>query len=87
MTSWLAADLEAGDYILVCFVSDQATGTPYAFMGMIDVFIIWWLLVNAIGLAVLYKRRTAPIFWSLFGVYIAIALIVAGVTRSLSGGA
>ncbi len=67
------------------FVED--TNFIALFLGMIDVFIIWWLLVNAIGLAVLYKRRTAPIFWSLFGVYIAIALIVAGVTRSLSGGA
>ncbi len=40
VTSWLAADLEAGDYILVCFVGDQATGTPHAFMGMIDVITV-----------------------------------------------
>jgi Yip1 domain len=63
------------------------TSLPALFLGMIDLFIVWWLIVNAIGLAVLYKRRTAPIFWSLFGVYIAIALIVAGVIRSFSGGA
>jgi hypothetical protein len=67
------------------FVDD--TSFIALFLGMIDVFIIWWLIVNAIGLAVLYKRRTAPIFWSLFGVYMVIALIVAGVMRSFSGGA
>jgi len=63
------------------------TSFPALFLGMIDLFIVWWLIVNAIGLAVLYKRRTAPIFWSFMGVYIVIALVVAGVTRSLSGGA
>jgi Yip1 domain len=67
------------------FVED--TNVIALFLGMIDVFIVWWLIVNAIGLAVLYKRRTAPIFWSLMGVYIAIALIVVGVTKALSGGA
>ena len=30
-------------------------------LGMIDIFLIWWLVVLAIGLAVLYRRRTQPI--------------------------
>jgi Yip1 domain len=67
------------------FLDDTNIGAR--FLGTIDVFIIWWVLVNAIGLAVLYKRRTAPIFWSLMGVYIVIALIYVSVTRMLSGGA
>ena len=32
-----------------------------------DMFIIWDLLVTAIGLGVLYQRKTAPIFWTLHG--------------------
>ena len=44
-------------------------------LGMIDLFIIWWLLVLAIGLAVLYRRRTQPIAIALFGVYAVIALV------------
>ena len=28
---------------------------------MIDMFLIWYVLVLAIGLAVLYRRRTQPI--------------------------
>jgi len=57
------------------------------FLGTIDVFIIWWMFVIAIGLAVLFKRRTAPIFWSLLGVYLVLALIYVSVTRIMSGGA
>ena len=30
-------------------------------LGMIDLFLIWWVFVLAIGLAVLYRRRTQPI--------------------------
>jgi Yip1 domain len=52
--------------------------------GMVDLFIIWWLIVLAIGLGVLYRRRTQPIAWSLFGVYAVIAVIVA-IVRSMGG--
>lgn len=57
------------------------------FLGVIDLFIVWWLLVMAIGLGVLYKRKTAPIFWSFIGIYVIIALVVALVMWSASGGA
>jgi hypothetical protein len=43
-------------------------------------------MVNlAIGLGVLYKRRTGPIAVGMLAVYLAIALIVAGVKTALSG--
>jgi Yip1 domain len=48
-------------------------------LGMIDIFIIWWLIVCAIGLGVLYKRRTQPIAFTLFGIYAVIILVVAAV--------
>jgi hypothetical protein len=38
-------------------------------LGMIDLFWIWWLIVLAIGLGVLYKRRTQPIAFVFFGLY------------------
>jgi Yip1 domain len=47
--------------------------------GMIDVFIIWWLVVLAIGLGVLYRRRTQPIAFTLFGLYAVIILAAAAV--------
>jgi len=36
-TEWIAADLESGTYILVCFVPDIASGMPHAYLGMVDV--------------------------------------------------
>jgi hypothetical protein len=55
-------------------------------LGMTDLFIIWWLVVLAIGLGVLYRRRTQPIAMSLMAVYAVIAVIVA-IVRSRMGGA
>jgi hypothetical protein len=52
--------------------------------GSIDLFFIWWLVSLAIGLGVLYRRRTGPIAIAFFVVYGAIALTYAGV-RSLAG--
>jgi len=48
--------------------------------GMIDIFIIWWLIVLAIGLAVLYRRRTQPIAYTLFGIYALIIVAIAAIT-------
>lgn len=55
------------------------------FLGIIDLFILWWLLVLAIGIGVLYRRRTTPIFSALVGVYIAIAAVVA-IAMRIAGG-
>jgi hypothetical protein len=46
-------------------------------MGTIDIFIIWSVVVLAIGLGVLYKRRTQPIAISLLSVYAVIAIVIA----------
>ena len=54
-------------------------------LGMIDLFIVWILVVTAIGLGVLYRRKTGPIFWSLMGVYVVIVLVIAGVMRAFGG--
>jgi hypothetical protein len=42
----------------------------------IDLILIWWLIVLAIGVAVLYKRRPGGIATTLIGIYLVIALIV-----------
>jgi hypothetical protein len=46
-------------------------------LGMVDLFLIWWLVVLSIGLAVLFKRKTGPIATGLFIVYGVIAVIAA----------
>jgi hypothetical protein len=54
-------------------------------LGTIDLFLIWWIVSLAIGLGVLYKRRTAPIATGFLLVYGAIALTIAAVRSVLAG--
>jgi hypothetical protein len=54
-------------------------------LGAIDLFLIWWIVSLAIGLGVLYKRRTAPIATGFLLLYGAIALTIAAVRSVLAG--
>jgi hypothetical protein len=51
------------------------------FLGGIDLFRVWGIVVTAIGLSVLYRRKTANIAIALFIVY---GVIVAGIAAFLS---
>jgi hypothetical protein len=53
--------------------------------GFVDLFVIWWLIVLSIGLAVLYRRRTQSVAIILFSIYAVIALGVAGVMSMFGG--
>jgi hypothetical protein len=55
-------------------------------LGTIDVFLIWYVIVLAMGLGVLYKRRTQPIAISLLAFYAVVAIVIA-VVKSRVGGA
>ncbi len=46
-------------------------------LGTIDLVNVWWIMLLSIGLAVAWKRRTAPIATALFGIYAGIVLIIA----------
>jgi hypothetical protein len=50
------------------------------FFGMIDLFLVWWIVVLAIGLAVLYKRSTSGVATGLFIFY---GLLVLGLAYFL----
>jgi len=61
-------------------------GTFFARLaGMVDLFIVWWVFVLAVGLAVLYRRRTQSVAVTLFGIYAVVALSVAAVMSRLGG--
>jgi hypothetical protein len=47
------------------------------FAGMIDIFLVWWVMVLAIGLAVCYRKKTRNVAAGLFAVYGVIAIAVA----------
>jgi hypothetical protein len=64
----------------------DANSFPAHFLGAIDFFLVWQFIVLAIGLGVLFKRRTQPIAFSLLGLYGVIALIIA-VVKSRAGSA
>jgi hypothetical protein len=51
----------------------------YGFANAIDLFLLWWLVVLAIGLAILYKKNPKSVGLSLFVVYVLIATVIAAV--------
>lgn len=54
-------------------------------LGMIDVFLVWYVFVLSIGLAVLYRKKTRSVAIGLFGIYALIAISVAWFQSSRSG--
>jgi len=56
------------------------------FLGSLDLIVIWWMVSLAIGLGVLYRKRTGPIAIAMLAVYVAIGVIIAAV-KSISTGA
>jgi hypothetical protein len=53
-------------------------------LGGIDLFFIWLIVNQAIGIGVLYKRKTAPIATTMLGIYASIVLVIAAVRAALS---
>ena len=51
------------------------------FLGAIDLFFIWWSVNVAIGVGVLFKKKTGGIAMTFVGVYVLVALLLA-VVRS-----
>ena len=58
---------------------------PARLLGAVDVFVLWWVILVAMGLAMLYQVRTLPIARWLFGAYAAGAVALA-LTQALRGG-
>ena len=54
-------------------------------LGAIDLVIIWSVVLMAIGLSVLYRKRFGTIFASLAVVYLIIAIAIAAVKAALGG--
>ena len=73
----LAAGRPAGANLSVFAPTLEETSFANRFLSTIDLFYVWSTFITAVGLAVLYKRRTGPIAMVLFGIYLVIALIIA----------
>lgn len=73
----LAAGKSAGANLSVFAPTLEETTFAYRFLSTIDLFYVWSTFVTAVGVAVLYKKRTGPVAMVLFGIYLVIALIIA----------
>lgn len=73
----LAAGRPAGANLSVFVPTLEETSFANRFLSTIDLFYVWSTFITAVGLGVLYKRRTGPIAMVLFGIYLVIALIIA----------
>lgn len=71
---------------LSVFFPDLSEGTFLAsVLGFIDLFWIWYLVVLAIGLGAVYRRKGSSIASALFIVYVIIGLVIAAVKAALGG--
>ena len=53
--------------------------------GALDIFVVWWAVLIAMGLSILYQTRTVPIVRWLLGAYATAAAALA-LTQALRGG-
>lgn len=71
---------------LVQFFSMLDEASPIArFLGVIDLFVIWWIIVLAIGVSVLYQRPTRRLALVFTGAYVVLALLAA-LAMAVTGG-
>ena len=61
----------------VWFPGFDETSPVARFLGALDVFVMWWAVVLAIGVAVLYQRRARTLAATFVGMYAALALLLA----------
>jgi hypothetical protein len=63
---------------------DEAS-LPARFSSGLDLFVVWWIIVLAIGMSVLYRRSARSLAAGFLGAYVAIAAILA-VAMAFTGG-
>ena len=75
-----ARETTASALTLGAWFSGFDAGSPVArFLGVIDVFALWWAVVLAIGVGVIYQRRARTVAVGFVGAYAVLALLAAGV--------
>ncbi|MBI2828163.1 MAG: hypothetical protein HYX77_02675 [Acidobacteria bacterium] len=63
---------------------DEAS-LPARFLGIIDLFVLWWIMVLAVGMSVLYQRPARRLAAVFVGAYLALAVVLA-VAMAVTGG-
>ena len=70
---------------LALFVTVDQASPVGRFVGLVDLFVVWWLTVLAVGIAALYRRRLRSVATLFIGVYVALALLLSGAMAMLGG--
>jgi hypothetical protein len=82
-----ASETLASPTTLVRVMSTLDETSPVArFLGVIDLFVLWWIVVLAIGVAGVGRRPARPLALAFTGAYVALALLLA-LAMAVSGGA
>jgi Yip1 domain len=68
--------------IFAPFLDENSFGARL--LGAVDLVFIWWIVSLAIGLGVLYRKRTGPIATTLIVIYVAIGVVIAAVKSAVS---
>jgi Yip1 domain len=55
------------------------------FVGALDIFVIWWVILLAMGVGILYERQGRTVAAALLGVYAGVALLIALTMTALGG--
>lgn len=81
-----ARETLASPMTLSLFFTMLDEASPLArFLGIIDLFVVWWVIVLAIGVSVLSRRPARVLALMFVGIYVVLAMILAAV-MALTGG-
>jgi hypothetical protein len=69
----------------VWFPGLDETSAVARMLGLVDLFALWWVVVLAIGVSVLYGRRASRVAAGFVGVYVGLAVGLAAVMAVLGG--
>lgn len=83
--SYLRETTASATSVGLWFPGLDETSPVARFLGALDLFVIWWAVVLAVGLAVLSGRRARTVATVLVGIYAALALLLA-MAMAISGG-
>jgi hypothetical protein len=78
--NYLRESMSSSTSLAVMLPMLEANSFGAKLAAWVDLFVIWQLVVLAIGLGVLYRRRAQPLAVAVLSLYFVIALIVSAVT-------
>jgi len=84
-TTYIGESSASATSIGAWFSSLNEASAMARFVGALDLFVIWWLVVLAIGVSVLFQRRPARLALTFVGAYAGLALVLAGTMAALGG--